>query len=343
MTFESIKTIRYMGTKSKLLEFIVPNILSFVNANDTVVDLMAGSYAVSYALKPYCNLICNDIQKYSETIGIGLIENQHYSISSDKASLTILPAYKFNKSNPHYTLFKDKYSNTYFSSTQCFDIDCLRYAIDKIENKYERSLYLCALMNAMCKVQSTPGHFAQYMPNTNKRIIALQKMNLLQEFLTACDFYKTINFSNFVNKIYCEDYNNLLKKQCFDSAKVIYMDPPYTCEQYSRFYHVLETVIKYDYPQTSFKAKYRQDRFMSSFCYKTKVENEFNNIFNYCKLYKKILIISYSDKSVLCIDKLCTLAKLFFSKVDLQYHNYYHSTQGKGHSKVNEIIVKCYF
>ena len=61
-----IETIRYMGTKINLLEFIVPEIIRVTPDNGIVLDIMAGSNAVSYALKEYYTVYTNDVQEYSK-------------------------------------------------------------------------------------------------------------------------------------------------------------------------------------------------------------------------------------------------------------------------------------
>jgi len=49
-----------------------------------------------------------------------------------------------------------------------------------------------------------------------------------------------------------------------------YLDPPYTADQYSRFYHLLETLARGDRPGIdSVKARYRSDRFRSAFSLRT--------------------------------------------------------------------------
>jgi adenine-specific DNA-methyltransferase len=52
---------------------------------------------------------------------------------------------------------------------------------------------------------------------------------------------------------------------------VIYADPPYSRAQYSRYYHLLETLILYDYPRCESKGRYRQDRIQTDFSLKSKV------------------------------------------------------------------------
>lgn len=341
MTFNTIKTIRYMGSKSKLLEFIIPNILENTSSNDVVVDLMAGSYAISYALKPYRKLICNDVQKYSECIGKAIIENQNKVISSKLAFEDIYDDYILNKNFLVKDYFTRIYSNTYFSEEQCSDIDSIMFAISNKTNVYLKSLYTLALMNAMCKVQSTPGHFAQYMPSTNIRIKKLQEMSLYNEFINACEYYSDLYFNDNNNIILCADYRYILENNLLSDAKLIYLDSPYTQEQYSRFYHLLETVVRDDEPELKFKAKYRNDRFKSGFCYKNKVAREFEFIFLYCKIHKKRLVISYSNKGVLGIADMESLAKKYFKNVEIITQEFMHSTQGKGKLPVNEILMIC--
>lgn len=336
-----LDTIRYMGNKSRLLEYIIPEIQRVTPENGIVCDLMAGSNVVSYALKEFFTVYTNDVQEYSYVISDAAIVNQKEVISSNTAVQDLQKYIIENNGRKIYTFFEKTYAKTYFSYEQCCDIDSIRYAIGKIGNEHKKSLYLLALMNAMCIVQSTPGHFAQFMPSEHKRIIPLQKMNLWKEFLKKCDSYNDIFFSKNDNKAFCMDYNELFQTDELKGIDTIYLDSPYTQEQYSRFYHILETVVKYDNPTVSFKAKYRENRFMSNFCYKGKVEKEFINILNFCKCNNINIVISYSDKAVLSIDKLEKLCTIFFDNVGRKAITYNHSTQGKGKRKISEVIITC--
>src|SRR5207248_996014 len=55
---------------------------------------------------------------------------------------------------------------------------------------------------------------------------------------------------------------------------LIYADPPYTAQQYSRFYHIPETLVSYEVPHLQIKAGrntrglYPIGRFKSRFCSK---------------------------------------------------------------------------
>lgn len=336
-----LDTIRYMGNKSKLLEHIIPEIKKVTPQDGIVCDLMAGSNSVSYALKEYCTVYTNDVQEYSYVISNAVIVNQKEIISSESANEDLFEWVLENNRDKKYNFFEKTYSQTYFSYKQCCDIDSIRYAINKIENEFKRSLYLFALMNAMCIVQSTPGHFAQFMPSEHERIIPLQKMDIWNEFLKKCDVYSEIFFTEKKNKAFCMNYVDLFNTNELAAVNTIYLDSPYSQEQYSRFYHILETLVKYDYPEVNFKAKYRNNRFMSDFCYKSKVAKEFKNILIFCKNNNINLVISYSNKGVLPIETLENLCKSFFETVEKKEIDYNHSTQGKGKKKISEIIMIC--
>ena len=319
-----------MGTKANLLDFIIPEIIAVTPRNGTVCDIMAGTNAIGYSLKPYFKIITNDVQEYSYALAIALIENQNFIINSDSATTDLKENFNINQENGAYHLFKDCYADTYFSEAQCQEIDSIRYAIDKLETKTLKYLYLAALMGTMCLAQSTPGHFAQFMPKDHPRVQTLRAINIWNEFQIRCNDYNSVTFSKFKNKCYCSDFHKLLINETLNEANTLYIDSPYTQEQYSRFYHVLETVVKYDYPEVQFKAKYRQDRFMSKFCYKKSVANEFETIIQYGKEHNMNMVISYSNKGVMPIESLEALCSHYYPKVECKYKDYKHSTQGKG-------------
>lgn len=336
-----LKTIRYMGIKSKLLKDIIPEIKKITPKNGIVCDIMAGSGTVSYALKEHFTVITNDIQEYSYTICKAVIENNSQTINHITAKKDLEKNYLNNLKNKKFNLFEKIYSDTYFSKKQCCEIDSIRYAISLIKNKNKKYLYLTALMCMMCSIQSTPGHFAQYMPSTHKRIVPLRKMNAYNEFLKKCDDYNNVYFNKKNNKCYCLDYKLLLKNNLIKNVDTVYLDSPYSQEQYSRFYHVLETLVKYDYPKVEYKAKYREDRFLSEFCYKKTVKKEFQTIVEYCSKNNINLVISYSNKALYDIKSLEKLCKQYYLNVKNKYISYSHSTQGKGTKKLKEVIISC--
>lgn len=336
--YDSIQTIRYMGNKNKLLDFIIPEIEKITTPKSIVCDLMSGTNCIGYALKSRYTIYANDVQKYSECIAKAIIENNSVIISEKSCKGDLEENYKKNLKELKYSFFYKTYADTYFSDLQCKDIDSIRFAIEQINDENKRNLYLTALMSVMCKVQSTTGHFAQYMPKDHKRIIPLRNMNVWNEFLSKCEDFKQIINNNMNNKSFNLDYKKLIKLEEIKNVETFYLDSPYSGEQYSRFYHILETVVKYDNPEVSYKAKYRNDRFMSDFCYKSKVSNEFESIIKYCKNNNSNLVISYSNKGVIDCEKLEELCKRYYDNVEVKTYDYKHSTQGKGNNELLEYL-----
>ncbi len=336
-----IGTIRYMGNKSKLIDFIVPKIIKITDQGGIVCDLMAGTNSVSYALKEKYTIYTNDIQEYSYIIGKAIIENQDEIINKETAIIELGKYIEDNKKNNYYNFFISEYADTYFSKEQCKDIDSIRYAISKVKNEYRQALYLLALMNTMSKLQSTTGHYAQFMPSNHKRIIPLQQISLQEKFYSITEKYHEITKSNYNNKSFCMDYRQLLKLEDIKKIQTLYLDSPYTSEQYSRFYHLLETLVKYDYPKLSYKAKYRDGRFKSSFCYANKVKEEFSYIFKFSRDNSINIVVSYSTTGIMNYEELLKLCKSYFNKVELDMLPYKHSTLGKGTQEKNEIVITC--
>ena len=132
----------------------------------------------------------------------------------------------------------------------------------------------------------------------------------------------------------------MFKNEEVKQVKCFYLDSPYTTDQYSRFYHILETVCKYDYPQLNHKAKYREDRVMSDFCYKKSVAQEFENIISFAKNNNSSLIISYSNHGVIKVEEIEKIAKKYYKNIDVKYMSYEHSSQGNGVISINEVIIK---
>lgn len=74
---------------------------------------------------------------------------------------------------------------------------------------------------------------------------------------------------------------------------VVYADPPYSRAQYSRYYHLLETLILYDYPEISGKGRYRSDRFHTDFSRTSRVANEMGRFLRSVASTGATLYLSY--------------------------------------------------
>jgi adenine-specific DNA-methyltransferase len=248
----------------------------------------------------------------------------------------------FSKMSHH--LFVKFYSGTYWSFEQCLWIDAIKFASEKYK---ATSLYfpiISSLMFAMSYNSQSTGHYAQYrdaydltsmadiMIYRNKEIWPLFEKKL-KEFTTA---YNTVNKFSF--KATTLDY-----LECLDALprnSLVYADPPYCFVHYSRFYHAIETLVKYDYPEVQFKGRYRTDRHQSPFCIRTKVKDSFHDMFVKIREKNSQLVLSYSNTGMIGLDELIALAKIVFGKeykITVEYIDYLHSTMGRKNDKSREV------
>ena len=331
-----------MGNKNKLLDFIIPEINKITKKGEIVCDLMSGTGAIAYALKDKYTVYTNDIQYYSYIITKAIIENNSVRINRKDAIEDLEENYYKNLKEKKYNFFEENFTDTYFSGPQCCEIDSIRFSIDQLKNEYKKDLYLTALMFSMGKCESTSGHFAQFLPKDHKRLVELRKKSIWEEMLVKCDEFENLVISDYKNKSFNMDYKELLKKEEFKNVTCVYIDTPYTGEQYSRFYHVLETVVKYDNPKLEFKAKYRTDRFMSNFSLRSMVKQEFKEMLTFLSKENKKIVLSYSTKGLIPVDELEFIISKLFKHYKLVEKNYRHSMQGKGAINISEILFIAY-
>lgn len=319
-----------MGAKYKLLDLVVPAIRQLVGPDGVIIDLMAGTHAVGYALKQHHRILANDVQAYSEVVGNALLVNRRWSTVEERVENDFLGCQE-DAREPGW--FARVYSDTYFSASQCRDIEAIRGRIDQFEDSDLRSVYLLALCSAMALCQSSPGHFAQYMPAAHPRVQSLRSMSLMDAFVTRCKEL-SINVSNLGNRVIRADALSLISSgQVSDLAgpgSVVYLDPPYTSAQYSRYYHLLETVVLNDEPEVNFKGLYRKDRYQSPFCSSSRVSDSFTKIIRDCSSQKWPLVISYSSHGLMGIDDLVELLRESYPEVRVNGLRYNHSMQGRG-------------
>ena len=214
--------------------------------------------------------------------------------------------------------------------------------LEKVNNYERKCLYLVSLMYAMCICQATSGHFAQYLPQDHPRLKNIKDRSIWDVFIKKCDDFSDISFNNYENMCFNMDYIDLINSKDFKNVKLVYIDPPYTGEQYSRFYHILETICKYDTPDLEHKGLYRTDRFISPFSLRTKVFNEFENLLSLLSKKEKKVIISYSTKGLIKEYELEYLIKKHFNNCEIKRTKYNHSTQGKGNINLEELLFIAY-
>lgn len=261
---------------------------------------------------------------------------------------------------PHtfpYRLFTYYYSGTYLGLRQCIDADSLIFAIHTASNrnaitKGQESWLLIALATALQRVATTTGHFAQYLQlktGTSDRYMRQRRRVLWDEWLDSIPTESPIGSWDWraQNRAYAGDVLQLLRslRRGRNVPAVVYADPPYTTDHYSRYYHVLETLVKYDYPKVASNARYRVDRFQTPFSIKSQAAKAFRSLAAATARIGADLVVSYPEEGLLSELHLTPveLLKPYFRSVEISERIcHIHSTHGasKGPAKraVTEII-----
>jgi adenine-specific DNA-methyltransferase len=253
------------------------------------------------------------------------------------------------KRNP-WVLFTAYFSNAYFGLGQCIQIDSIRKSIEASESAalpYRKHLYLAALTYALSQGVSSPGHFAQFLkPSSSDVYERLQRertMSIWTLFLQNLDTLSSfVVRTPFDHKATCEDWRSILKEKNHQSHRkggVIYADPPYTADHYSRYYHVLNTLVLYDYPDCIGAGRYRSGRFASAFSIRSQATDEFRDLIKSAARTGASLVLSYSNKGVVKVRTILGICRGNFKRVKFRWMGHSHSNQGRRSGETNPAVV----
>ena len=265
-----------------------------------------------------------------------------------------------------YELFTIYYSNSYFGINQAMQIDSIRYAIEKYYNNVLYYAMLTSLYFAMKEcVFSKDGHMAQPLDQekNSDRLLKQRKKSIVDAFVEKIKEFSSEQFVNsgFENKAFNYNFSDLLQQQQIqEDVSLIYADPPYTDMQYSRYYHLLNTVSEYNYPELTVKGGiytkglYTNNRYQSKLSTKKDCLITFSNLIDFSKAYKKDLVISFAypidtqnqktDRYVMDVNELICKCKDTFgvNNTEVVTQNYSHSNnRNSTPKKVNEYLILC--
>ena len=331
---------RYMGSKQKLLPYILGIVEQF-NVT-TLVDLFSGSGIVSYLFKTLGKqVITNDYMNMSHTFTKAMVENNHVTLSDEKARSLLIEKY------PIDDFVQTKFKDLYFSDAENLLIDIVRSNISKLDNEYEQAIARSALIRACMKkrprgIFTYTGH--RYDDGRKDLVLTLE-----EQFLTAIE---SINNSIFDNRQSNISYRkNALDIDLPDNC-LIYMDPPYysTCSdnEYVRRYHFVEG-LSLDWEGIEIQEHTKTKKFKSyptPFSSRKDVYVAFDKLFE--KYKENILIISYSSNSLPNMDEMLEMLKRYKQNVDVVPIDYKYSfgnqatKVGDNRNSVQEYLFLAY-
>ena len=259
--------MKYMGSKRWMLQNGLGEVLrSECSEAERFVDLFAGSGAVACYVAQNCPLpvFASDLQEFSVVLTKAIIGREssldadqiwgrwseqarevcsriHIPCAERLTHASVRQCRAWSETQDRYTITQ-AYGGHYFSPMQAVWIDALRRVLP--ESEPSRTIALAALISAASRCAASPGHTAQPFQPTRT---AKRHLKEAWDKDIAAQTRKALNLiaGQFARKegdaVVC-DANDAAKKLM--AGDMAFIDPPYSGVQYSRFYHVLETIAK---------------------------------------------------------------------------------------------------
>jgi len=158
-----------------------------------------------------------------------------------------------------YCLMLSYFSNVYFGLRQAMELDSIRFAIDQLENNHFRQMAFAAAVATASYIGT--GYASQFAQPINIRGLSRRRLFSLLErraIRVMPEFFARLSALSRVAEealhpvfSFTGPWEESLKRVPSFSAgrpTCIYLDAPYTRDEYARYYHVLETFRRYHYP-----------------------------------------------------------------------------------------------
>lgn len=247
--------------------------------------------------------------------------------------------------DPRSTMALRHFGGVYFSYRQAAELDAILDAANHAPLEQRVVLVAAALATASEIVNTVGKQFAQPLRPRDKHGQVKKSLysqsardrykNTFEIYLLNLEKFSNLKASKFDNRAIRSDYSDFLSSPEFHES-VVYADPPYTRDHYSRFYHVLETLALRDDPKISTntahgktgpsRGVYRMDRHQSPFCIRSQAPLAFEKLFAKVAERRVPLVLSYSPYAseknahprVMTIDQIRSIATSFFARVDVE-------------------------
>ena len=272
-----LQSRRYIGCKSKLIDWIFEIIAAETHDVHSFCDIFAGTGSVANrALTLYDRVFINDFLYSNNIIYRAFFENSEWN---EERIISLID--DFNSINP--AILRGNYFSKNFGG-KFFDIDTAKivgYIRERIKRlrptltEKEYAILLASLIYSIDRIANTLGHFDAYIKKE------IPKRNFIMRLV---DVQKHEGV-----EIYREDANRLARRIHVDVA---YIDPPYNSRQYSRFYHVYENLVQWKKPKLFGVAMKPEEENMSEYCRKAAV-NAFADLVTH--IDSRYLVVSYNN------------------------------------------------
>jgi len=269
---------RFVGSKQKLAGWIIEAISTNCKGN-SFFEVFAGTSIISSRIAGQMKRIILNDTLHSNAI----IYEAFYGMGASSPKKMTNYKTQFNNIDKNLVSkgwFTKNYGGKYFGAHDCAVIESIRNTLSADKRKITKKEYcilLASLIYSMDRISNTVGHYDAYIQKHPK------------DNTFTFDLIQPLDLEGIKVEIYCNNANELAEKI---RADIAYIDPPYNSRQYCQFYHIYETLVKWDEPELFGTALKRKGEFLSDYC-RIKAPVVFGDLIE--KLKCRYLVVSYNN------------------------------------------------
>lgn len=324
--------INYIGNKDKLVDWIIDN---FPIKKGVVLDLFSGGNSVSYALKEKNYTVYSNDALYSNfVISKAIIENRDRKLNEDVLNTKVTES-EINK----------KYNNIKFLTNRLYyeeevkELAKLFVISEKIENEYERYMFLALIRRAMIRKlpysrMNVPWNQIQKLRDEDYSYKKYKRRRAYHNYT----FEKHIrdNLENYNNAVFDNKKDNKsFNYDAFDmldnlpsKVDIIYMDPPYpaTMNKYGDFYGLYDRAVNHEIKYVNFS---ENNMFL----------NNLEKLIEKCIEKTKYIVISESNKTKPTVKELSNMLSNYGKVKTFSKEHQYKVTGSENKNKTIEMLI----
>jgi adenine-specific DNA-methyltransferase len=287
--------IKYIGSKRLLVDQIVDLCTLAAPGGGTVIDLFSGTSRVGHALKASgFGVHANDHNAYAHTLAMCYIQADAPKITRNATQ--IIDELNTIAGEPGFITQTYCLDSRFFHPDNGERIDAMRDRIESLDLSPElRAVVLTSLIEGADRVDSTTGVQMAYLkawaPRAHKPIALRLPKLLPHPDQRPCS----------AHQLDALDAATTLR------ADIAYLDPPYNQHSYLGNYHIWETIVRWDHPETYGIACKRIDcrERKSPYNSKVKIAEALEQVIS--AVDADTLILSFSDEGYLGREQIETM------------------------------------
>lgn len=300
----NVKRLNYIGSKFKLLDWLVDSIKERTGWEDlcgkTIGDLFAGTGIVTWHLRTLgATTVSNDAELYSSVITRAMARSTWTPrLARIIERLNEIKGTRVGFVTENFSPW-GQCERKFFTTDNAQRIDWMRQEIETLRPTLDEDEYaflVASLVVSADSVSNVPAVYGMYLKNFKAKA---------GHPMTLVPVHTSKEFTNNCSKVFQKN----IVEQNFGTMDAVYLDPPYNERQYSKNYFPLNLIAMS--PEVASrqglhgKTGIPDEAFVSPFCQKRRVKEAFETLIP--RLDAKWIFLSYNSESLLTKDEMMGL------------------------------------